>query len=268
MAYLEMKDVFFEYPSGHLAVEGVNISADLGEKIAIIGENGAGKTTTAKLMNGLLKPTKGEVLIDGISTKNKTTATIARKVAYVFQNPDDQIFNQEVLTEISYTPKYFKVDEETINKRLKKAVKMTGLKPYVNENPYNLSYAYRKFVTIAAAIAADPDVFVFDEPTACQDRRGISLLSDIINKLSSEGKLVITITHDMEFVSENFDRTICMAEKHILMDDKTEAIIANDAVMEQAALKKPQVSFLASEMGLKGIITSEAFLKALTEKTN
>ena len=186
----------------------------------------------------------------------------------MFQNPDDQIFNQEVLTEISYTPKYFKVDEETINKRLKKAVKMTGLKPYVNENPYNLSYAYRKFVTIAAAIAADPDVFVFDEPTACQDRRGISLLSDIINRLSSEGKLVITITHDMEFVSENFDRTICMAEKHILMDDKTEAIITNDAVMEQAALKKPQVSFLASEMGFKGIITSEAFLKALTEKTN
>ena len=104
MAYLELRDVYFEYPSGHIAVEGVSISADLGEKIAIIGENGAGKTTTAKLMNGLLKPTKGEVLINGVSTKGKTTATIARKVAYVFQNPDDQIFNQEVLAEISYTP--------------------------------------------------------------------------------------------------------------------------------------------------------------------
>ena len=90
MAYLELRDVYFEYPSGHVAVEGVSISADLGEKIAIIGENGAGKTTTAKLMNGLLKPTKGEVLINGVSTKGKTTATIARKVAYVFQNPDDQ----------------------------------------------------------------------------------------------------------------------------------------------------------------------------------
>ena len=146
MAYLELRDVYFEYPSGHVAVEGVSISADLGEKIAIIGENGAGKTTTAKLMNGLLKPTKGEVLINGVSTKGKTTATIARKVAYVFQNPDDQIFNQEVLAEISYTPRYFKVDEETVNKRLKKAVKLTGLKPYINENPYNLSYSYRKFV--------------------------------------------------------------------------------------------------------------------------
>lgn len=81
MAYLELRDVYFEYPSGHVAVEGVSISADLGEKIAIIGENGAGKTTTAKLMNGLLKPTKGEVLINGVSTKGKTTATIARKVA-------------------------------------------------------------------------------------------------------------------------------------------------------------------------------------------
>lgn len=87
MAYLELRDVYFEYPSGHVAVEGVSISADLGEKIAIIGENGAGKTTTAKLMNGLLKPTKGEVLINGVSTKGKTTATIARKVAYVFKTP-------------------------------------------------------------------------------------------------------------------------------------------------------------------------------------
>lgn len=251
----------------YVAVEGVSISADLGEKIAIIGENGAGKTTTAKLMNGLLKPTKGEVLINGVSTKGKTTATIARKVAYVFQNPDDQIFNQEVLAEISYTPRYFKVDEETVNKRLKKAVKLTGLKPYINENPYNLSYSYRKFVTIAAAIAADPDVFVFDEPTACQDRHGIRLLSGIINALSSEGKLVITITHDMEFVAENFDRTVCMADKHILMDDKTNRILTDDSLMEKAALKKPNVSYLASEMGFEGVITSEDFLAALTENS-
>ena len=159
------------------------------------------------------------------------------------------------------------ISEETVNKRLKKAVKLTGLKPYINENPYNLSYSYRKFVTIAAAIAADPDVFVFDEPTACQDRHGIRLLSGIINALSSEGKLVITITHDMEFVAENFDRTVCMADKHILMDDKTNRILTDDSLMEKAALKKPNVSYLASEMGFEGVITSEDFLAALTENS-
>lgn len=122
-------------------------------------------------------------------------------------------------------------------------------------------------MTIAAAIAADPDVFVFDEPTACQDRHGIRLLSGIINALSSEGKLVITITHDMEFVAENFDRTVCMADKHILMDDKTNRILTDDSLMEKAALKKPNVSYLASEMGFEGVITSEVFLAALTENS-
>ena len=110
-------------------------------------------------------------------------------------------------------------------------------------------------------------VFVFDEPTACQDRHGIRLLSGIINALSSEGKLVITITHDMEFVAENFDRTVCMADKHILMDDKTNRILTDDSLMEKAALKKPNVSYLASEMGFEGVITSEAFLAALTENS-
>ena len=263
MANLEMRDVSFTYPGGYLAVENINFFAEEGEKIAFVGENGAGKSTTAKLINGLLKPTKGEILIDGVSTKGKTTAAIARNVAYVFQNPDDQIFRQDVFSEIIYTPKYFKVNEDDIRKRVKKAVKMTGLKTYINENPYNLSYAHRKLVTIASAIAADPDIFILDEPTACQDRRGIQLLSKIIDRLASEGKLVITITHDMDFVAENFDRTVCMAKKHILMDDETSKIITNDAVMEKASLKRTQVSLLASKMGYDGIITSEDFLDTI-----
>lgn len=92
-------------------------------------------------------------------------------------------------------------------------------------------------------------------------------MSGIINALSSEGKLVITITHDMEFVAENFDRTVCMADKHILMDDKTNRILTDDSLMEKAALKKPNVSYLASEMGFEGVITSEDFLAALTENS-
>lgn len=140
---------------------------------------------------------------------------------------------------------------------------MTGLKPYINENPYNLSYSYRKFVTIAAAIAADPDVFVFDEPTACQDRHGIRLLSGIINALSSEGKLVITITHDMEFVAENFDRTVCMADKHILMDDKTNRILTDDSLMEKAALKNRMCHISHPKWDLKVLLQVKLFLRLL-----
>ena len=127
--------------------------------------------------------------------------------------------------------------------------------------------AQKQMVEIAKALTFDANIIIFDEPTACQDRHGIRLLSGIINALSSEGKLVITITHDMEFVAENFDRTVCMADKHILMDDKTNRILTDDSLMEKAALKKPNVSYLASEMGFEGVITSEVFLAALTENS-
>ena len=102
MAYLELKNVSYVYPNGYTAVEDVSMAFKEGEAVAIIGQNGAGKTTTVKLMNGLLRPSKGEILVEGESTENKTTASIARKVGYVFQNPDDQIFQESIYKEIAY----------------------------------------------------------------------------------------------------------------------------------------------------------------------
>ena len=207
---IELKRVDFVYPDGFAANRDLNLTIRPGERLAIVGQNGAGKTTAVKLMNGLHKPTGGDVLVDGQNTKEHTTAQIARTVGYVFQNPDDQIFNQTVRAEIEYMPRYFKLPQAEIERRTERAVALTGLAPYLKKNPFDIPYPIRKFVTIAAVLVTEPKYVIFDEPTAGQDRRGTLLLENILEQLQAEGVAVVTITHDMEFVARNFGR-LCPA---------------------------------------------------------
>lgn len=264
MAYMEIKDVSFSYPNGFEALSDLNISIDRGEKVAIIGENGAGKTTTAKLFNGLLRPTKGDIIIDGMNTKEYTTAQVSKKVGYVFQNPDDQIFNKDVYSEVAYTPKYYKLPEDEVERRVAKALELTGLTKRRETNPYDLSYSHRKFVTIAAVLAMDSEVVILDEPTAGQDKSGMDQLAEIISTLESEGKIIITITHDMEFVVRNFDRTIVMAHGNKIADGSKEEIFWQLDKLKEAALHQPYISQLALAAGMKEKpITIGAFIDAL-----
>ena len=196
---IELKNVSFSYPNGFEAVHEVNLRIDEGEKVAIVGQNGAGKTTTVKLMNGLNLPTSGDVIVDGINTKDKTCAFMSKYVGYVFQNPDDQIFNSTVRKELEYMPRYTKMDEKETQRRVKRAVELTGIEKYIDANPFDIPYPIRKFVTIASIIISDPKYFIFDEPTAGQDLHGMRQLGYLIDELQKEGKAVITITHDMEF---------------------------------------------------------------------
>src|SRR5699024_10358974 len=131
-------NVTFVYPNGHSAIEDVDIELDKGESVAIIGQNGAGKTTLAKMMNGLLRPTEGNVIINERNTKDYTTAQISNEVGYVFQNPDDQIFNESVYSEIEFGPKNLKLDTEEIDERVNKAAEIVGIKDLLEENPQNL----------------------------------------------------------------------------------------------------------------------------------
>lgn len=254
MSYIELKDVNFEYPNHFTAVENVSIHINKGEKIAIVGQNGAGKTTTVKLMNGLMKPTSGTVLVDGWDTKEHTTAEISRKVGYVFQNPDDQIFHNDVYSEIEFGPKMLGFSQEKIKEAVEFAAKISDVSRFLKENPYNLPFSTRKFVTIASVIAMDSDVLIFDEPTAGQDLQGMEILSNLINTLTELGKTIITITHDMEFVVKNFDRIIVMAHKNVLKDGMKEEVFWDIDLLKEAQLKQPYISDLANEVGLSNDI--------------
>jgi len=251
---IEINNASFTYPNGYVALENISVTIKDGERVAIVGQNGAGKTTAVKMMNGLNKPSSGDVIIDGVNTKDKTTATIAKSVGYVFQNPDDQIFNQAVRAEIEYMPRYFKFSEKEIEQRVNYAVELAGIEKFLKINPYDLPFPVRKFVTIAAVIVSKPKYIILDEPTAGQDKHGLEILSKMIDRLQKDGVTVLTITHDMEFAVNNFHRIIAMAHKNIIADGTPQEIFWNDKVLAEARIKKPIIGELAMQLALDGNI--------------
>lgn len=256
MADIVIKNVSFTYPNGLTAVVDINLEIKQGENVAIVGQNGAGKTTLVKMMNGLNKPTKGDVFVGDKNTKDYTTAQISRSVGYVFQNPDDQIFHSTVEEEVRFGPAYFKLPLEEENRRVEYALQITGMDKYRNTNPFDLPLSTRKFVTIAAVIAMDTDVMIFDEPTAGQDIEGNVRLGQILNALHEAGKTVITISHDMEFVATYFDRVIVMATKHIVREGTPKEIFWDFESLEKAMLKQPYVSRVCKALGIEGNVIS------------
>lgn len=267
MSYLSLKNVSYTYANGYEAVQNVHLDFERGESAAIIGQNGAGKTTTVKLMNRLLIPTKGEVLVDGISTKEATTAAISNKVGYVFQNPDDQIFQDTIYKEIAYGPKNQKLPADIMKHRVEEAAAICGLTASLDEHPYNLPYSKRKFITIAAVLAMDTNVIILDEPTAGQDRESTERLGRIIRHLSNHNKTVITITHDMEFVVREFQRVIVFADKQKRRDASPREIFWDEQLLELSDLKQPFICQLAGILGYKGILTMEELLEREKNET-
>ena len=255
MSFITVKNLSFKYPNGtENVLNNVSLEVKKGEKVAIIGQNGAGKTTLVKMLNGLLKPVSGDVIADDWNTKDYTVAKMSRKVGYVFQNPMDQIFHNNVYDEIAFGAKKLKYSPDEIKKMVENAIKLTELEKYQRENPYNLPYSLRKFVTIAAVIAMGSDVIVMDEPTAGQDFKGMKVLHNLIDELQKQGKTIITITHDMEFVVKNFDRVIADGDKR--------DIFWQFDTLEKSMVKQPYISDLAREMELDGkVLSVEEFVE-------
>ncbi len=260
MSYLQVNDVTYMYENGFCAVENLSLSVDKGEVIALVGQNGAGKTTTAKMINGLLKPTSGSIILNNKDIKGLTTAQVAPMVGYVFQNPDDQIFHDNVYEEIAFGPKCLKQDQKTSKQNVKKAIELCGLTDAINLHPYELPYSSRKFVTIASIIAMDTDVIILDEPTAGQDADAIKRLVEIISALKAVGKTIIVITHDMDFVIANFERTVVMTNKQKVYDGEPKTMFADEDLLVKSNLEVPAIMQLAKKIGVKEVVTNEVEL--------
>lgn len=201
------------------------------------------------------------MMVDGIDTKDKTTAEIARKVGYVFQNPNDQIFNDDVIKEIEYVLRYWKLPEKEIESKRKEALKITGIHDFVSTHPFDIPLPIRKFLTIAVVLAIDPDYVILDEPTAGQDNWGRAQLRTVMDYLQGKGKAIITISHDMEFVADNFERVIVMAHKNIVADGDRREIFYSPEILAEAKVKPPVSTNIAQCLGLKERVLN---LKELT----
>ncbi|MEM3011113.1 MAG: ABC transporter ATP-binding protein [Candidatus Bathyarchaeia archaeon] len=239
---IEVKDVFFTYPSGIEALKGVSLTINDGEFVAVMGQNGAGKTTLVKHFNGLLKPTKGDVYVDGVNTKEVSVAKLARTVGFVFQNPDHQLFSETVEAEIAFALRNFGFEENIIEKRIVWALNLLGLTQYRTTSPFMLSGGERKRVALASVLAWDPKVVVLDEPTIGQDHQQKEKLRQFIIQLKTQGKTVVVVTHDVEFVAECNPRVILMAEGKIVADGMARDILTDEKLVTQASILPPQVT--------------------------
>lgn len=267
MAGIEFTNVSFSYPNGYTANEELTFRIQPGERVAIIGQNGAGKTTVAKMMNGLNKPTTGIVTVDDINTKYATTAQIAKKVGYVFQNPDEQIFNSTVISEIEYMPRYFKLADDVVKKRIDQVLKLTELEALKDVNPMDISYSIRKFITIAAVLATEPKYTIWDEPTAGQDPKRINTLKNIMDYLEKAGVAVVVITHDMDFVVNMFKRVIVMANKKIIADGTPREIFSRDEILAESCVDRPQIGSLAHKLNIKdSLLFRDEIVQYLTKE--
>jgi len=239
---IEVKDVCFTYPSGVEALRGVSLTIKNGEFVAIMGQNGAGKTTLVKQFNGLLKPTRGEVLVDGVSTRDVSVAKLARTVGFVFQNPDHQLFSETVEEEIAFALRNFGFEEAATKKRVTWALNLLGLTQYRQTSPFMLSGGERKRVALASVLAWDPKVVILDEPTIGQDHQQKEKLRQFIVQMNAQGKTVVIVTHDVEFVAECNPRVMLMNGGKITADGEAKKILTDTELVAQASIVPPQIT--------------------------
>jgi energy-coupling factor transport system ATP-binding protein len=239
---IEVKDVYFKYPNDVEALKGIRLTVKEGEFVAIMGQNGAGKTTLVKHFNGLLKPTAGQVFVDGVNTTKASVATLSRNVGFVFQNPDNQLFSETVEEEIAFALKNFNFSEEIIEKRITWALNLLGLTQYRKTSPFLLSGGERKRVALASVLAWDPAMLILDEPTIGQDYEQKEKLRQFIVQMNTQKKTVIIVTHDVEFVAECNPRVMLMREGKIIADGEARTILTDQDTLAQASIVPPQIA--------------------------
>ncbi|MEM3626715.1 MAG: ABC transporter ATP-binding protein [Candidatus Bathyarchaeia archaeon] len=271
---IEVKDIYFTYPNGVEAIKGISLTIHNGEFVAIMGQNGAGKTTLVKHFNGLLKPTRGKVLIDGVETTKVSVAALARNVGFVFQNPDHQLFSETVEEEVAFALRNFGFEESVIKRRVTWALNLLGLTQYRKTSPFMLSGGERKRVALASVLAWNPKILILDEPTIGQDYQQKEKLRQFIMQMKAQRKTVIIVTHDVEFVAECNPRVLLMRDGKIITDGEAREILTNPEVLTQASIVTPQVAQIfiqLSDLGLpKNVIdlyeAHEILLKFLEKR--
>lgn len=239
-ALFQIEHLTFHYTKETPVIRDLSLTLDT-RPTAIIGQNGAGKTTLVKLLKGLLRPVSGTIYYQKEDISQKTVAMIAGEIGYVFQNPDDQIFRYTVLDEVMFGPLNIGMTPDAAREKSLAALQMVHMEGKEQVNPYDLELSERKMVSIASILAMDTDVLILDEPTIAQDAQGRDIIRRIIRTLSGQGKCVLSILHDMDFVSECFRRVIVLVNGEILADDTPENVFVRSDLLRQAHLEPPQI---------------------------
>ncbi len=243
---IELTDVTFSYGAGAASVNDLNLKVYPGELVGVIGQNGAGKTTLTKLLNGLLRPSKGSVYVAGMNTREVPTSKVAAKCATLFQNPDRQICKETVLEEIAFGLELHGTPAEEARRRAAATAERFGLDPAAS--PFSLSRGKRQLVALASVVVLNPQVVLLDEPTSGLDYRECMTVMETVREMAERGCAVVMVCHDMEVVSDFAERLVVMAGGRILAQGDAAEVFANDALMKAAYVAPPQVIALTKEL--------------------
>ncbi len=264
---IEFKEVCFTYGTGTenpvQALKGINLQVKEGEFTAVIGRNGSGKSTLARHFNGLLIPTSGEVLVDGISTDNSNQEqlkAIRKRVGMVFQNPDNQLISSIVEEDVAFGPENLGVPPAEIRRRVNHALAALNLLTCRRESICHLSEGQKQLVAIAGVLAMKPDCIVLDEPTALLDPLGRKQVLESLKKLNrEEGIAIVFITH---FMSEavHFERVAVMDQGEIKMDGSPGDVFSRTGLIREAGLDIPVAAQLAGELKQRGFPVAPGIL--------
>jgi energy-coupling factor transport system ATP-binding protein len=240
------------YAGGVTALHDVSLTVRAGEAVAMVGQNGAGKTTLAKHLNGLLQPTAGSVRVGGVDTRTRSVAQLAAQVGYVFQNPDDQLFQPTVAREVGFGPRNLGWPAARAEAATTAALEAAGLMAAAERHPYDLSPSERKRVALAAVLAMETPVVVLDEPTTGQDDAGLERIGRIVAGLRAAGRTVISVTHDLDFCAEHFGRVVVLGAGRVLLDGPAREVLAQAEVLAQTNVEPPQLMRLAAALRWAG----------------
>ena len=279
MSLLSVKDLSFIYSQGtpfeHKAVDNLSFDIEKGEFIGVIGHTGSGKSTLVQMLNGLLKPTSGSVLLDGVDiwAKPKEIRKIRFRVGLVFQYPEYQLFGDTVAEDISFGPRNMGLDEKEVEERVRSSAKFVGLsEDLLDKSPFDLSGGEKRRAAIAGVIAMDPDILILDEPCAGLDPMGRDiLLSQIYNYHNDRGNTVIIVSHSMEDVASVCGRVMVMDHSRLRMFDDTANVFSRGDELHEICLKVPQITSIIDsliEAGVplnKGVLTVDKAVLEITE---
>lgn len=270
---LEVRNLFFAYEE-KTVLKNINISVYPGDKIAVMGSNGAGKSTFFLNLNGVLKPDKGEIYLDGRVIKKSESKRLHRKIGFVFQEADNQIIAGNVRAEISFGPMNLGLDRKEVVNRVDSAVAYLDLEELQERAPHYLSGGEKKRVSIADILAMEPEILLFDEPMSALDPVNSDKVEGILERLHEEGNTLLIATHDVDFAYRFADRILVFAQGEVIADGSPHKIFSDFSVMERAHLRKPSMLSVWETLIEKQVVSSkgaypvtpEEFQRMITNK--
>ncbi|MCG7854529.1 MAG: ATP-binding cassette domain-containing protein [Methanoregulaceae archaeon] len=267
---LEARDIWYRYPRGMEAIQGISFHIRKGEKIALVGPNGAGKSTLMLMFNGMIHPDSGTMLFDNVPIRyDKASLQMLRKrVGFVLQNPDRQIIAPTVYQDVAFGPTNLGYSEQEVRLAVEASLRYVGLEGFERRPPHHLSGGEKKRVAIAGVLAMDPDVLVFDEPTAGLDPSGSEDIMDLLDELNQGGKTVIISTHDIELVYPWADRAILLLKGKVLQEDIPEVAFGNPDLVRKSRLSMPTLLELYGEIAKRGLSLPDRKPRSVLEMMN